>query len=378
LGSIKRGSAWIISFGPVGAGSDGYLVRVETNARALASLGFEVHVLEISARTASTSPWPAIVTHPAFPTVVAKQRILGPIDLWADIRSQIALAVGLVRHWRRLRSSRLVVIEGGLLALGFVARLFAGRQRPLFVFDLITLMSSLHRHGGSACTPQCKLRRSIWRVLEFTCVRCADLVTTGSKEDLSGLTRGPARVLPHVVVPDGAPIEHEEDPNMIGFLGSGSIAPNREAVDFISASVFRHPRLKQVRCRVIGDDRGYNHTNLTRFEFVGFSKDAARPLSSVSVCCAPMLATGGVSTKVLACLSHGKRTVCTAEAAQGLVRPRVGLWIAEREEFGDAVVEALAFPWSSTLARELAGWMDTHHGLCALQLAWEDLLAELR
>src|SRR5712691_6739931 len=86
-----RGVAWIVSFGPVGAGSDGYLVRVETNAQALASLGYQVKVLEISSRSERTTPWANVETYPTLASVIREQRILGPIDWLANFRGQLAL-----------------------------------------------------------------------------------------------------------------------------------------------------------------------------------------------------------------------------------------------------------------------------------------------
>src|SRR2546430_9406039 len=82
-GSI-RGAAWIVSFGPVGAGSDGYLVRVETNAQALASIRYQVKVLEISRRSERTTPWTNVETFPSPPSHNRRPPIPGPLDLLRD------------------------------------------------------------------------------------------------------------------------------------------------------------------------------------------------------------------------------------------------------------------------------------------------------
>src|SRR5207245_8896071 len=87
-GSV-RGAAWIVSFGPVGAGSDGYLVRVETNAQALASLGYQVKVLEISRRSERKKPWTNVETFQALPSIICEQTILGPIALFSTICEQL-------------------------------------------------------------------------------------------------------------------------------------------------------------------------------------------------------------------------------------------------------------------------------------------------
>jgi hypothetical protein len=367
-----------VSFGPVGAGSDGYLVRAETNARALAALGYAVKVLEISKRVEQTNPWPNVETYPALPSVIREQRILGPVDWFANLRGQLALAVGLFRHWKALRSSQVVVVEGGLLVLALSVRLFRRQHSPILVFDLITLMSSLHRDLTPACTFMCKLRRRIWRILEALCVRLSDLAVAGSKEDALRLHGGRAKVVPHVVVTDISAVEPQEDAGLLGFLGNGHVVPNREALDFIATSVLNHPALTAVRCRVIGDPDGYNGHSQQRVEFVGFYKNPSSPLSAVSVCCAPMEGAGGVSTKVLSYLMSGKRTVSTPEAAHGIAFPPAGLWIAERHKFADTVASALDSSWSAAQARALRDWMAAHHGLPVLSEAWTNALGSVQ
>lgn len=316
-----RPVAWIVSFGPVGAGSDGYLVRVETNAQALASLGYQVKVLDISRRSERTTPWANVETYPALPSVIREQRILGPIDWLANFRGQLALVVGLIRNRKSLRSSDVVVVEGGLLFLSFILRLFRRRSSPVFVFDLITLMSSLHRDLTPVCGITCKLRRRFWWILEFVCVRSADVAITGSSEDALLLYNGRARVVPHIVLGDTSDLEEQEVAGLVGFLGNGHVVPNREALDFLATIVLNDRRLELARCRVIGDPAGYNGRDNRRIEFVGFYKNPSPALAPVSVCCAPMDGAGGVSTKVLAYLMNGKRTVSTPEAAHGIAFP---------------------------------------------------------
>ena len=373
---VDRPSAWIVSFGPVGSGADGYLIRVEANSRALAGLGYEVSVLEVSTRSQSTNPWPHVTTCPAAPWLAAQRRILGPVNLLADLRAQLALAVGTIRNWRSLRAADLVVIEGGLLALTLCVRLSRRNRRPIVVFDLITLMSSLHRDPPGRCIFQCKVRRRIWRVLELVCVKFCDVSVAGSIEDANELYSSNVKVVPHALIADPQVIDVSEKRDLVGFLGSGHVVPNREALSFIALSVLRHAGLETVRCRVIGQKEGYSHENSERLEFVGFRENPATALAEVSVGCAPMDGAGGVSTKVLAYLAHGKRTVCTPEAAHGIARPFVGLWVAERADFAQAVADALAFPWSAGESHKLREWMHEHHGLGGLQRSWQEALSE--
>jgi hypothetical protein len=370
-----RGVAWLVSFGPVGAGSDGYLVRAETNAQALAALGYLVKVLEVSRRSERTTPWANVETYPALPSVIREQRILGPIDWLANFRGQLALVVGLIRNRKSLRSADVVVVEGGLLFLSFALGLFRRRSSPVFVFDLITLMSSLHRDLTPVCSIRCKLRRRIWWILEFVCVQFADVAITGSKEDALRLYGGRARVVPHIVLGDTSELDQQEVAGLVGFLGNGHVVPNREALDFLATMVLndRHPDLE--RCRVIGDPAGYNGHDNGRIEFVGFYKNPSAALAPVSVCCAPMDGAGGVSTKVLAYLMNGKRTVSTPEASHGIAFPPNGLWVAERANFAEAVAVAMRTSWSQAEARALREWMAIHHGLPALGEAWESALA---
>jgi hypothetical protein len=290
------------------------------------------------------------------------------------LRGQLALAVGLARNWSSLRSSDVVVVEGGLLLLSFIVGLFKRRSFPILVFDLITLMSSLHRDLTASCTLTCRLRRTIWRILEFVCVRSADVAIAGSIEDAHLLYGGRARVVPHVVLTNASDGVGHEEADLVGFLGNGHVAPNREALEFIATIVLSHPGLESVRCRVVGDQNGYNTRGNNRIDFVGFYKDPSQALASISVCCAPMEGAGGVSTKVLAYLMNGKRTVSTPEAAHGIALPPGGLWIAERYMFAEAVTSALASPWSTDQAHALRDWMAIHHGLPALTEAWRTAL----
>jgi Glycosyl transferases group 1 len=370
-----RPVAWLASFGPVGSSADGYLIRVEANAQALASLGYAVHVLEVSKRNEATNPWPHVTTHPAAPWLVAKRHIFGPMNILADVRGQFALVAGLFRHWSSLRSASLVVVEGGLLALTCLISPFRRKGDRVLVFDLITLMSSLHRDGQGKCTFQCKARRRIWRVLELVCVRFSDVSVAGSSEDARDLHQSRVKVVPHALFTNSYVNDTSEDPNLIGFLGSGHVVPNREALAFIVSSVLQHPGLESLRCRVIGREDGYENENPARVEFVGFHKDPAAALADVSVGCAPMEGAGGVSTKVLAYLMHGKRTVCTREAAHGITWPPFGLWVADRDNFARSVADALDFPWSSAESNSLRAWMRDNHGLGGLEQAWHEVLS---
>jgi hypothetical protein len=368
--------AWLVSFGPVGAGSDGYLLRTESNARALANLGYMVDVLDISTEALSTRPFKDVVTHPAWSGIVRGRRILGPIDLLADLRGQLALAAGLLRHGAEMRAADVVVVEGGLMAPAFALAMFRRQRRPLFVFDLITLMSSLHRDTERGCSLSCKGRRLVWRVLEAACVNSADVVVAGSQQDARRLHGGRALVVPHVVLESGqATSTLAEDPDVIGFLGNGHVAPNREALAFIGSSVLKDERLRSTKCLVIGDADGYGPDWTDQMEFVGFFKDPSDALSRVSVCCAPMEGAGGVSTKVLAYLTSGKRTVCTPESAHGIAMPPKGLWVADRNSFASTVITALSTPWSPEDSQALRDWMIVHHGLPALSTAWLDALS---
>jgi len=315
-----------------------------------------------------------VTVHPTVPWLVADRPILGPLNILADLRGQLALAAGILRNWRRLRAAEVIVVEGGLLLLTLIVRPFRRKSSPMFVFDLITLMSSLHRDLGDKCTLQCKLRRRIWRAFELISVRFSDLSVAGSDEDARALYKGVA-VVPHVIFASPGLDGSREDPNLLGFLGSGHVVPNREALDFIASHVLTYPGFETVRCRVIGQQEGYRRNE--RLEFVGFQKDPAQALQEVSVGCAPMDGAGGVSTKVLAYLANGKRTVCTPEAAHGIARPPMGLWVSDRDTFVRAVGEAKAFPWSSRDSYALRDWMQKHHGLPALQDAWAKVLSIL-
>lgn len=332
-------------------------------------------VLEISARTEVAAPWAGVRIRTAWPSIIRERRILGPVDLVSDLRAQAALLVGLVRHRRELRSAEVVIVEGGLLAAAFLLRPFRRHSRPVFVFDLITLMSLLHRDANGHCTLSCKMRRLVWRVLEAICVRGADVAAAGSHEDAFRLAGSQAAVVPHVVLAETpAPDDAEEDPNLLGFLGNGHVVPNREAIDFIASSILEHAGMESVRCRVVGSEDGYSRFVNSRLEFVGFYKDPASALSPVSVCCAPMEGAGGVSTKVLAYLTNGKRTVCTPESVHGIAPPPKGLWVAERNAFATAVAAALTSRWMASDSHDLRTWMADHHGLPALSRAWDDAL----
>jgi hypothetical protein len=366
-------TAWIAAFGPVGAGSDGYLMRVETNAMSLASLGFKVDVLELSKRANPSVGWANVRIHPTLPFILHERRVLGSLNLLSDFRAQLSFAVGLLRNWRNMRAAQVVVIEGAFFAMALSLRFLRRGRRPLLVFDLITLMSTLHRDTSGKCTFQCKLRRGIWWFLERICVTCADVVATGNEADAGALRASQVRVLPHAVL-EVSLRASQEDPNLLGFLGNGHVLPNRRAVEFLVSSVLNHPGLESVRCRVIGDQTGYALDAHNRLEFAGFSKDSGNALSRVSVCCAPMEGAGGVSTKVLEYLMSGKRTVCTPESAQGVARPPAGLWVVELHNFAEAVAAALAEPWSAEQASSLRHWMIAHHGLKALQSEWQQVL----
>lgn len=52
-----------------------------------------------------------------------------------------------------------------------------------------------------------------------------------------------------------------------------------------------------------------------------------------------------------------------------------GLWVAERENFAEAVAAAMKSQWSLAEARALREWMAMHHGLPALKQAWDSVLA---
>src|ERR1700674_1149764 len=315
--------AWVVSFGPVGSGADGYLVRAEATARTLKSLDFDVAVLEISRRSGSVLLEEGIRIHPAWPRVVPARLVLGSVDWAAEFRTQLALLAGVIRYRHDLRGAQVVVIEGGLLTAAGLIRLLRRPRasRPRFILDAITVMSALHRHHVKAgrevrdCSITCRLRRFAWRVIEVVASRSTDLTVVCSPEDALHF-KAPVAVVRHGLLRHEAQAEPCDQPNTLAFLGGGQLAPNREAVEFIVRCVLDAPSLHDVRCQVIGDQRGYM-TRHERLEFVGFSEQLSKALAHVSVCCAPMAEAGGVSTNVLTSLVMGKRTVCSPEAAQG-------------------------------------------------------------
>ena len=248
-GSI-RGAAWIVSFGPVGAGSDGYLVRVETNAQALASLGYQVKVLEISRRSERTTPWTNVETFPALPSIIREQRILGPIDWLANFRGQLALLVGLIRNRRSIRSSDVVVVEGGLLFLSFALRLFRRRSFPLFVFDLITLMSSLHRD----LTPL-----NVF-VCEGPCLKLGDFGIVRQQSDGRGITARTRNALtaPSEIIAGEAPKWQARDDvyqvgQLLGMLVKGDAGVRVSTREIRGLPCSDH--LKEIVYRCLGERR---------------------------------------------------------------------------------------------------------------------------
>jgi len=370
--------AWIVSFGPVGSRADGYLVRVEATARALSLLGYRVHILEISRRGSPIGLAPGITVWPAAPKIVPRPRKLGPLDFRAELRTQLAVWTGIVRNWARMRDASVVIVAGGLLGSSLVVRGLRRRLgTPITVFDSISVMSEEHRHGASnsrakiECTFQCRARRSIWRVIELICSAVADVTIVIGPHDIHAF-RGARRV---EIVPHGLPTDEnvaafgKEEPGLIGFVGSGRFVTNRNAMDFLARTVLTNPQLRSARCRVIGDASGYESYN-ERIQFAGYYASIAQALIPVSVTCAPMSDSVGVSTKVLASLLNGKRTVVTPEAARGIVEPPVGLWVVERPQFADAVAEALRVPWTEGQAATMRDSVLRNHGINSLADAW--------
>ena len=181
-------------------------------------------------------------------------------------------------------------------------------------------------------------------------------------------------VIPHGLSDPGRSGVDSERSNLIGFIGAGRFFPNRSAVDFIAGSVLAAPALGALECRVIGQIEGYS-TGHSRLAYMGFQTDLADALEEVSVVCAPMAESGGVSTKVLGALACGKRTVCTPEAARGIARPPAGLWIAELGAFARATLVALETPWSEEDSLALRGAILRAHGSDAIAQAWEALIS---
>jgi hypothetical protein len=382
-GSQPTQSAWIVAFGPIGSGADGYLLRVEATAHAMRRLGFDVRILEVSKRSQPVELWSNVVVHPAWPFATPGPRVLGSLNLFAELRVQLALLWGLRRNWRELRSAAVVIIEGGLLAPTIALRALRKNSRPTLVFDVITVMSDLHRHGqrdsvNAQCNLRCRLRRQIWRLLEQLCTWGSDVTVVCAEEDMSPFLGRRVRIVPHSGTTKEQDTKLKEDPGLIAFLGSGRLAPNREALDFIVTGVLDHPRLRAVRCRVIGDRDGYRTASQERLEFTGFRPDLSEAMAPVSVFCAPIKEAGGVSTKVLTALLNGKRTVCSPEAARGIKMPPAGLWIADRSSFAQAVADALGTPWSPADAQRLRVAMAVHHDLDAIAAAWQDAVGAAR
>src|SRR5437667_12912876 len=95
-------TAWVLSFGPVGSRSNGYVVRAEMTARSLEQLGFAVVVLENSKRPIHHIS-PRIEVRPTLPSVVPDIALFGPFKFLSELRSQIAMLVGFLANWRTMR-----------------------------------------------------------------------------------------------------------------------------------------------------------------------------------------------------------------------------------------------------------------------------------
>jgi glycosyltransferase involved in cell wall biosynthesis len=353
-------------------------VRVETTVHALVTLGFAVTILEVSGSKHESELSNHARVRPAAPSIASDARlILGSFSPVAELRKQLALMVGLVANWRDIRSCDLVVVEGGLLWMALVATRMFAVERPMAVFDVHTVMSQLHRHGRNTrdqpCTIGCKLRRTIWRVLEEVCSRLSSVTIVCGPNDLPRFADKRVILVPHGVLDLDAARVDAEDPKLIGFVGAGRLLPNRAAVELLVSTVLTAPGLEDIRCRVIGDASGYS-TRHTRLVFVGFQKVLAEALAQVSVVCAPMSQTGGVSTKVLVALACGKRTVCTPEAARGIVSPPAGLWVADFAEFPEAVAMALRLPWSEDDSSRLRATVSRAHGFDVVVQAWKTVI----
>jgi len=380
-GRSRRPTALIFSFGPVDAKSDGYLTRVDFNARALEALGLDVVISEISKRHGPAALSRRIRVIPAWPRMTPPPGVLGTVDLFGTVRKQLAIIVGFSRNWSAVKSASLVVIEGGLFAICalLIRLLIRSRDRPVVVFDVLTVMSALHRHqtvGGSArdiCTVACRGRRLIWTVLEFVCSRSTDMTAICSQLDRPYFPHRRVAVVPNGVESDFYDSTAAEDPKLLAFVGSGRLAPNREALGFLVGSVLTWPEFSELRCRVIGEPTGYPSA-WSQVEFLGFRGNLSQALDDVSVCCAPMRETGGVSTKVLTTLANGKRTVCTPEGARGIELPPIGLWVAERDQFGVALASALMCPWGPAESHVVREWIFARHGLSAIVDSWRGIV----
>src|SRR5207302_11371685 len=104
-------------------------------------------------------------------------------DPVAEFVNQLALLTGLIRNWRDMRRSDVLILEGGLLWMAALARA-GSRPQKVTVFDALAVMSQLHRHGEgmqrTSCTLGCRLRRAVWRILESWCMRlCTVTVVCG-------------------------------------------------------------------------------------------------------------------------------------------------------------------------------------------------------
>ena len=110
---------------------------------------------------------------------------------------------------------------------------------------------------------------------------------------------------------------------------------------------------------------------------MGSVADVDTVVAAADICLAPLAGGAGIKTKVLHYLAHGKRTVGTPAAFEGL-SGAPGLFVASLEEL-PALVRRLCEEHedqrtAEERARRQRTWLEDHHGRAHVRAQWEEVL----
>ena len=235
------------------------------------------------------------------------------------------------------------------------------------------------------------LKHEAWRLTQMeqlVAARANVLMTVSQQEKLQFLAIGGRSV--HLV-PNGVdcsafeafPVGRLHKDPVLLYLGALSWQPNARAAEFMAREVMPRILTEQptAKLQIVGRNPGADVealADLPGVELHANVPDVGVYLKQATLLTVPLDSGGGTRLKILEAFAAGLPVVSTPVGCEGIdCQHGRHLWVAERDRFADALLEAIAAPGLATeyaergrrLAKEKYDWPVIGHGACKAVLS---------
>jgi glycosyltransferase involved in cell wall biosynthesis len=357
----------MISFGPIGARSNGYFIRVFYIVKSLLNLGHRVSILEFPENEITINEIEEIDKKNIEFIHLRGNEVMGnkfklkrrfTFDPFHIIKFQLRSLVELIHFRRYFRKSDAVFVEGCLFPSAILLSKLFGKKILLDTHCVNKLLAI----GYKGRKPLIYLmRKYLWDILERFSTNLSDLVITVSEkekkfiEEEYKIQESNISVIPNVVeIPKKKSTNFEleklkkkwglENKLIITIVGELESVQNKDAAEYIinELAPYFWENMKDLIFLIVGKGGEFIKCDLPNVIFTGFVDKVGPFLELTDICIAPLRVGAGTKTKVLEYMAYGKPVLTTKIGAEGLNLTEVsGVELCSLEDFPEKLLEVI-------------------------------------